>query len=246
MSEGYCLISLNDELYYKLCKRLIENIRKYDSQRPICVFYDNDELKNKYFSTEQINPDKYIFKLFDSEKIIEQYGLQKCNINLENSWNKYGLIPKLFHIVLSPFEKSLFFDVDMIINTDFEMFWNYLEKSPYPFMIPGESDSNNRSPYHWHWGAISSVMHSCGFSVPQLFTTIIGSRGVNHQDYINCIKIILCNRHQWNIQEKFRDGIVDEIIFACLFGLHSYRPHNELFNFLHHSGKIDPINKEVQ
>jgi len=74
MSEGYCLISLNDELYYKLCKRLIENIRRYDTHRPICVFYDNDELKNKYFSFEK-DSDKYIFKLFHSEKIIEQYNL---------------------------------------------------------------------------------------------------------------------------------------------------------------------------
>jgi hypothetical protein len=245
MSEGYCLISLNDELYYKLCKRLIENIRRYDSHRPICIFYDNHELKNKYFTFEK-DIYKYIFKVFHSDKIIEQYNFQDCQINLENSWNKYGLIPKLFHVVLSPFEKTLFFDVDMIINTDFKMFWNYLEKSPYPFMIPGESDENNCSPGHWHWGAIYSVIQSCDFSVPQLFTTVIGSRGVNHENYINCIKFILTNRHQWNIQEKFRDGIVDEIIFACLFGLNGYRPQNELFNFLHSSGKIDAINKEVQ
>lgn len=49
-NEGYCLISLNDELYYKLCKRMIENIRQYDSQRPICIFYDNNEYKNQYLS----------------------------------------------------------------------------------------------------------------------------------------------------------------------------------------------------
>jgi hypothetical protein len=89
-------------------------------------------------------------------------------------------------------------------------------------------------------------MHSCGFSVPQLSTTIIGYHSLNKMDYINCIKFILCNRHKWNIQEKFREGIPDEIIFACLFGLYSYRPQRELTAFLHNSGKVDMENKNIE
>ena len=151
---------------------MIENIRQYDSQRPICIFYDNNEYKNQYlshFSNTQ-------FKLFNSEEIIKLYNFECCEVNIENTWNKYGLIPKLFQVVLSPFEKTIFLDVDMIIRTDVQMFWSYLDKCQYNFLIPGLCDENNRSPYDWHWYGINNVMHLAGFNIPQLSTTLIGHK----------------------------------------------------------------------
>jgi len=242
-NEGYCLISLNDELYYKLCKRMIENIRQYDSQRPICIFYDNNEYKNQYlshFSNTQ-------FKLFNSEEIIKLYNFECCEVNIENTWNKYGLIPKLFQVVLSPFEKTIFLDVDMIIRTDFQMFWSYLDKCQYNFLIPGLCDENNRSPYDWHWYGINNVMHLAGFNIPQLSTTMIGYK-LNKDEknkFLVYMKNILIKRHEWGIQEKFREGIPDEIIFACYCGINNIRPNIELFQYLRNSGNVDMENKVV-
>jgi len=242
-TEGYCLISLNDELYYKLCMRMINNIRQYDSHRPICIFYDNEEYKNKYFSSNE----NIEFQLFNSEEIIKKYDFESCKINIQNDLNKYGLFPKLFQVLLSPFEKNIFLDVDMIIKKDFEMFWNYLNQCPYNFLIPGLCDENNRSPSDWHWNRINNVMQLSKLNIPQLSTTMIGYK-LNKEEKIKFmifVKNILIQRQQWGIQEKFRDGIPDEIVFSCYCGMNNIRPNIDLFKYLRHSGMVDMENKNI-
>lgn len=93
----------------------------------------------------------------------------------------------------------------MIIRTDFQMFWSYLDKCQYNFLIPGLCDENNRSPYDLHWYGINNVMHLAGFNIPQLSTTMIGYK-LNKDEknkFLVYMKNILIKRHEWGIQENF-------------------------------------------
>ena len=54
----------------------------------------------------------------------------------------------------SPFDNTMFFDVDTVFLSDFTFFWERLKESPYPLMIPGRADAINCSPPEWHWGWI--------------------------------------------------------------------------------------------
>jgi hypothetical protein len=135
----------------------------------------------------------------------------------------------------------------MIIKTDFQMFWNDLNQCPYNFLIPGLCDENNRSPHDWHWYRIDNVMHLSGLNIPQLSTTMIGYKLSNEERniFLIFVKNILIQRQQWGIQEIFRDGIPDEIIFACYCGMNNIRPNIELFQYLRNSGMVDMENKNI-
>ena len=135
----------------------------------------------------------------------------------------------------------------MFLELYFQIFWNYLDKCSYNFLIPGLCDENNRSPHDWHWYGINRIMHLTGVNIPQLSTTMIGYKLTENEKkiFITFIKNILIKRKEWGIQEKFRDGIPDEIIFACYCGINNIHPNIELFQYLRNSGKVDMENKIV-
>ena len=248
--EGYCLISMGSELYYKLCRRMILNIRKYDTKRPICVFYDNDDLLNQHIKSINDIDQSLIYTIpFDSADVMRKLEIPS-NIDLLNEWNRYGLIPKLFHPLQSPFKSSIFLDVDMIINNDFQIFWNYLNNCPTNFLFAGLSDENNRSPPTWHWGTIYNVINASGLNIPQLFTTVFGYKNLRDNQhekeaFIKLIKFILSKCSEWRVRTTFRDGLVDEIVYACYCGILNIRPSSDLFHFLSHENGIDIENKHV-
>ena len=135
ISEGYLLCAFGNILYHKLSKRIITNIRQYDSERKICILTDKPE----YYDGENL-----IIINFDYKDHLHP------SINIRSEWNIYGLIPKIYQYMYTPFKITCFIDVDMIIKNDFTFVWEEFYRNNTPILIGGKCDENNKSPSQWH------------------------------------------------------------------------------------------------
>ena len=113
MEEGYLLCCFGNSNYFDLAKRMISEIRKFDSKRKICVLTDNIN----FFKNLEIITIKFDYKDHEHK-----------NINTTNDWNKYGLLPKIYQYEYTPFETTCFMDVDMLFYKDFTFIWDEFKK----------------------------------------------------------------------------------------------------------------------
>ena len=234
MEEGYLLCVFGDDIYYKLSKRMINNIRKYDNIRKICILTDNIE-KAKYIINDLHND--IIIKLFDYSNH-PTYPEIDLNIN----WNKFGLYPKIFQSLYTPFKKTMFCDVDMFFLQDFTFMWNNTNDDV--INIAGISDENNKSPSHWHWGYINDIMHCSKLNLPQIFSTIM-IYNINFSEIIkNDIDFIMKNLNVWKVKKMFRNGYTDEIIYSLILGKHNIKPNRCFFNWISNTKNCDTFNKK--
>jgi hypothetical protein len=231
-SQGYILNCFGDENYFTLTKRIITNIRTYDSDRRICILTDNPV----YFDNDYIQQNNIIVKKFVYESHPTLYG-----IDMNIPWNKYGLVPKLFHSYYTPFKNTMFLDVDMQFKKDFTFVW---EKYNGGVLCIGRSDENNKSPSQWHWGHIDEVIQSSGINIPETFTTFM-MYDDSLKIYIDKhVSYILENIDNWKIKKQYKDGIPDEIIYAIVFGIESIRPDESIYEWILSNENCDPFSKE--
>ncbi len=183
---------------------MINNIRKYDIQRKICVLTDNDKKVKQI-----INDPEIIIRIFN-------YANHPTfpEIDMNTSWNKYGLYPKIFQSLYTPFQKTMFFD--MVFFKDFTFMWNNTNDSI--ISIAGISDENNKSPSTWHWVHINEVMINPKMNLPQIFSTVI----IYKKEFSEIIKYninyIINNLNNWHVKKLFRNGYTDEIIYSLILG----------------------------
>jgi len=216
MSEGYLLCCSGENIYFRLAKRLIDLIQKYDT-RPICVLTDNVD----YFNNANIT--NVIIINFDYNKHAHP------NIDTNNSWNRYGLLPKIYQAEYTPFDHTMFFDCDVVFyDNEFLKFWDNYYKSGKDLLIPGESDINNRSPPGWHWGLINTVIHNVGINIPQVLSSLmVYNKNLKTMIQQNLL-IILNNIHNYGCKPFFNGGFPDEIIYSILMGIYKIRPDKEI------------------
>ncbi len=222
------------ELYHKLCVRIIKNIRDFDKKRKICILTENFD----YFTNID---DGLIIKYFDYRNHTHP------NIDINNNWNKYGLIPKIYQYLYSPFDTTMFFDVDMIFYKDFTFAWEHFKSENKLVLMCGRSDDNNRSPSGWHWGAIDNVMYRCGFNCPQICGTLLMynkdfRKNVHDSGMLN---YILDNIKNWGVRSLYNDGYPDEIISSLMLGLLNIRPSKILNDWVHDPSNLNACDKEI-
>lgn len=221
MQEGYLLCCFGDNLYFKLTLRAIENIRQYDTSRMICVLTDDPE----YFSNITLH--KVIFRRFHYTNHIYP------QINYNNPWNKFGLIPKLFQSLYSPFETTMFIDVDNYFWKDFTFIFDMFRKIEQPLLLPGISDIDGRSPADWHWNTVGEVMEASCMIIPQVCSTVFLYRQAISDIMRSNINYIFDHLKEWKVKSLYRDGYPDEIIYSILCGLKNYKVSHELHEWLH-------------
>lgn len=231
MSEGYILCCFGEESYFKLADRMITNIRNYDKTRQICILTDDIIYFSKY-------DDTIISILFDYRNHIHPI------LDLSSTWNKYGFIPKIYQIQYTPFDRTMFFDVDMIFKKDITHFWDIWRDSRLPLLIPGVSDHTNMSPPDWHWGGIRNVSEKVGVPIPQVSSTII-MYDKSIQSDISLISNIIDSASQFRIKMLFRGGIPDEIIYSIYMGLKKIHPNQYLFDWIINVSNCDCCNKTI-
>ena len=232
-NEGYLLCCFGKEIYFNLTLRAIENIRVYDTERPICIITDN----TIFF--EELNIENIIVKLFD----YNNHLFPKIDYNID--WNKYGLIPKVFQSYYSPFNVTMYLDVDMFFKSNFTHFFDLFYESNQPILIPGLSDENNKSPSNWHWGHINEIMDSINLNIPQTFTTVI----LYNHSILPIIKesmfFILSNLDIWGVRAWYCAGYPDEIIYSILLGMNNYKISEEIHSWILNNEFCDPVNKTI-
>jgi hypothetical protein len=166
-------------------------------------------------------------------------------VDMTVDWNKFGLIPKIFHPYYTPFRYTMFLDVDMVFHTDFTFFWNNYYSNKQNTLYTGISDKDNKSPAWWHWNTINEVMESSKINIPAMFGVLI-IYDTNLKKYIDkYLSTILKNIGAWRIKPWFRNGIVDEIIYAIIFGIECIKPDEEIYNWILNTKTCDAFNKNV-
>lgn len=229
--EGYLLCCFGSELYFKLCIRTIKNIREFDKTRNICILTDNPT------SLEIVNVENCTIVFFDYKKHLH------ASIDSNNEWNKYGFIPKIFQSLYSPFEKTMYLDVDMIFKQNFTFIWDLFDTSNQCILAGGLTDSTGRSPSHWHWGSIDTVMHNTGIKLQALFSTLIVYNKKFTSMLLKHIDTILDNLTKWDVKSYFRNGYPDEIIYSILCGMESMKISESIHDFLLNQEMCDVVNK---
>lgn len=234
MSEGYLFCVGGRDLYYKLLKRAIGLLRNFDKERPICVVTDDIEKAKLYSDFENI-----LYRHFEIEKHIVP------TVNPDISWHRYGFYPKVFQFLYTPFDRTMFFDVDSKFLTDFTFFWDEFKSSGSPFQICGLSDQNNCSPRDWHWGHIYDVILRSNIRAPQVSSSFfIYDKSVIHP-FLPQIQMILSNLEKWHCRSIFEGGYPDEIVFSLLIGMFNIRPNEKMFHWLHDPTKILCCDKNI-
>ena len=229
-SEGYLLCVFGNATYFRLCMRLIKNIRKYDTKRPIHILTDNIEFfKDKDLTAQKFNYMNHSYP----------------NINSTTDWNRFGFIPKLHQFSYSPFQRTCYFDVDMIFHSDFTWIWSQLDNAGFPLLLPGVSDDTNMSPLDWHWSTIKTVSIHVGHSLPQISSTAILYTQAVTESLTTAISEIICNLQLVKALSIFRGGYPDEIVFSILLGKHEVRPSKVLFDWFSNKTVCDNCNKKI-
>jgi len=236
-NEGYLLCAFGKEPYYQITKRLIENIKKFDKKRKICVLTDNPALFNKN--------DNVIIKNFKYKDHLHS------SMNKKNNWDIYGLIPKIYQHLYTPFDVTMFFDVDMIFYKDFTFLWKEFRKNKKinnsPILVGGKCDDNNRSPSNWHWAKIDNIIVKCGFNCPQIWSTFIiydsDFKKIAHDSGL--INEIFNNLKKWDVKSSYNGGYPDEIIYSLIMGKLNIKPNLTLHDWFLDISNVDSCNKTI-
>lgn len=161
-------------------------------------------------------------------------------VKIENDWNAFGFYPKVFQSLYTPFEHTMYIDVDMIFHQDFTFIWNQYHNSDQQILIPGKSDFENRSPSDWQWGKINDVIDEIGIPLPQVFSTLLVYKKEFSKNIEKNAAYIFDHLHQWKVQFQFRGGVPDEIIYSILAGMNNIK-----INRMVHDWILDYANCEA-
>lgn len=137
MSEGYILRAVGSDLYYDLSVCLATSIRVQGDARPITIFVDNPKhpliegYSNLFDGVIDVSP--------YTEELVETYSLKTAS-------EIGGIVPRLL-LHMSPYNRSVMLDSDMVMLSSSEPLWNVSRN--YNFTMIG-------APELWPgWGEMS-------------------------------------------------------------------------------------------
>ena len=227
------LCAFGADNYMKMANRLIKNIRTYDIHRPIVVL-TNDVAHLTTFLEDMSG---VTIKQFYLERHIHPF------VDPQNEWNRYGLYPKLYQSQYSPFDLTMFIDVDMEFYQDFTFLWIIYGQDLSPITIGGISNELNRAPSSWQWDSISSIMRLSGLNIPQIFSTLMFYRTSFQEIVKRDLNTIFENRDTWHLEKKWRESWPDEIFISILMAMNEIRPSELLFKWISRSSNVNLHNK---
>lgn len=235
MTEGYLFCVGGEDLYYKLLRRAIETLRKFDPIRPICIVTEDVDRAKLYCNFENID-----YKKFELEKHLVE------TVDPNVPWHRYGFYPKVFQFHYTPFDTTMFFDVDYVFTSDFTYFWKKFSETNETIWISGMSDQNNISPRDWHWGWIYTVIQRSGIAIPHVMSSFMIYRKEFKIPYMQFCNFILMNMKNWGCLRNFREGYPDEIFLAILIGILKIHPNREMFDWLTDGTKVLSCDKNLE
>lgn len=229
-TEGYLLCCFGDQAYHRMACRSVQNIRLFDQIRPICILTDDvTYVRSLVTDIDVIH--------FDYQAHLHQ------SIDMSNDWNRCGLIPKLYQSTYTPFDITMFIDVDMIFKQDFLFIWDIFYLDQRSIMMPGLHDDLNRSPADWHWGLIEEVMKQSELNLPQVWSTLFVYDRSGADLITKDLDEIFNNLARWSVRSFYREGYPDEIIYSIILGLNSIPTNPTVHEWLLNEVNCDTFNK---
>lgn len=206
MAQGYFLIALG-EYYVKESVVLTQTIRKQGDDRPVSLLV-NDTCEDYARSTEMF--DQYV--KFDPNGPI----WQESTTNFE----KHCLFPRIHFDKYIPYDETMIVDTDVLCQYSTEKLWTTLTNQPIDIRMLGRYNDAT-----WHWGTISEVSQAYGKHVPHVHG---GFFYLRKSDFVNkffdyCRQVFF-DYDKYKCKRWFRDGRVDEIIFALAHAQFDIRP----------------------
>ena len=199
-TQGYILLTLGkryiDESIY-----LINTIRKQGDLRPISlIIFKEDE---EYCKSKNLF-DQYIY--FDTSEDNEIW------LECKTTFEKYCLYPRLKLNTYLIYDETIILDTDVLCQSSPEPIWIHLSNNIYNNNLITIGNINNPK---WHWGYIGEVSEYMNKTVPETHGGFFYiNKKANLKEYFDYCKYVFLNYDKFKCKSLFRNGKVDEIIFA--------------------------------
>jgi hypothetical protein len=207
MDRGYLFIGLG-ESYITEITRLIDTIRKVGDIYPMSIITSVDDVEYcktlNYF--DKIIPIDYTNDLF---------------LNNNNGFEKYGSIPKILMLDMSPYDETIFIDSDVLCQYSTNQVWDSMSSLNQCVTMTGSIHSND-----WHFGHINNVSKIVGKSVPMTHAGIIYFKK-SHKDlklFIKTLYDIWENYNEYGLLRLYKNSRIEEPIYAIAFAKLDYVP----------------------
>lgn len=207
MNRGYLYLAFGDYYVEELIS-LVHMIRKTGDTLPISVVCGINDF-NTLQSTNLFH--KIIVHHFDHKLYVED-----CLTGFE----KYCLIPRLLLNTFLVYDETIITDTDMLCQYNPSHIWDIMSKLDQPVVMTGQKYSPD-----WHFGYNHLVSKQLGKNVPESHGGIFYINK-NHKDldmfFEKSIEVYK-NYDSYGLKRFFRNGRVDEPIFAIVNALFDYK-----------------------
>ena len=208
-NQSYFYIALG-HAYIDMCVLLVQTLRKQGDARPICLLiHPQDEpyarSKNLFDAFVHFTPSGSIWD------------------DCKTSFEKFCLYPRLYldaYINQLPYDEFIITDTDVLCQYTTEHMWSYLSRQSHNVRMLG-----NYNDPTWHWGTINQVSQAYKKHVPSThggFFYLRKSPALSQ--FFDYAKDVFWNYDNYKCKRWFRDGRVDEIIFAITHAHFDMRP----------------------
>lgn len=209
MSRGYLFLAFGTQ-YINEVINLVKMIRKSGDTLPISVVCgkdDNEKIQNTNLF------DKIIIENFD-DSIFSDDELCKT------SFEQFCLIPRLLFYKYLVYDETIITDTDMLCQYNPSNVWNIMASLNQAVVMTGK----NHSP-KWHFGYNEEISKNLGKNVPESHGGIFYI-DKNHNDFDKFFELsidVYKKYDEYGLKRMFRDGRVDEPVFAIVNALIDYK-----------------------
>lgn len=207
MKRGYFFVAFGKQ-YIEELKMLVNTLRNVGDKLPISVltsYEDNDYCKS--------------LNIFD--EIITYDFSNELSTNTNTLFEKYGGVPKILMLKLTPYEETIFTDSDVLCQYNPEHVWDLMREKNQAVCVMGTEYAPD-----WHFGFNHIVSKNLGKNVPATHTGILywNKNNPEFEKFYDALIHIWNNYESYKLLKQFRGGRAEEPVYAVAFALMDYLP----------------------
>lgn len=207
MNRGYFFVAFGKQ-YIEEVKMLVNTLRKVGDTLPISVLTSNED----FDYCKSLN-------IFD-EIIVYDFN-NELSLSAKTAFEKYGAIPKILMLKLTPYDESIFVDSDTLCQYNPENVWNLMRQKNQAVCTIGLEYSPD-----WHFGFNHIVSENLGKNVPETHTGIVywNKNNSDFDKFYDTLINVWNTYDSYKLLKQFRGGRVEEPVYAVTFALMNYLP----------------------
>jgi hypothetical protein len=206
--RGYFLIAIGTE-YVNEAINLVKTLRKVNDNFPVAILCTDNE---KQYASESKMFDRIVLYNFDNKFAKNDY----------TQFEKYGGTPKILIPEYTPFEKTMYLDTDVLVQSNPESVWQLFENTDCAVSMMGVNDYSCIT---------NNIANRLGIEVNDVHSLHSGVVyfDKSHKDF-NTFVDTLHNVWRNDVYSyyglscsEFRDGKADEHAFMATFAIMKYK-----------------------